>query len=84
MDASVLLRSEKKQSREVECGRDFGGRKEREGKREGRTRYGRCMRCTKDQEIERKCVAMGDRELGVTTRKFHVPGKQEPPRTPWG
>ena len=36
------------------------------------------------QEIEQRCVAMGDGELGVATRKSQMPRKQEPPRTPWG
>jgi hypothetical protein len=40
--------------------------------------------CTKGQEIEQKCVAMGDGELGVTTRKSQMLGEQEPPRTPQG
>jgi hypothetical protein len=44
------------------------------GKRWGRIRYGR--RCTEGQEIEQRCVAMGDVELGVATRKFQMPGKQ--------
>jgi hypothetical protein len=34
------------------------------------------------QEIEQRCVAMGDGELGVATRKSQMPGKQEPFRTP--
>jgi hypothetical protein len=29
-------------------------------------------------------VAMGDGKLGVATRKFQMPGKQEPPRIPTG
>ena len=57
------------------------GREEGEGER-GRIRYGkRWRRCTEGQEIEQRCVAMGDEELGVATRKFQMPGKQEPPRT---
>jgi hypothetical protein len=35
-----------------------------------------------DQETEQRCVAMGDKELGVAKRKFQMPGKQELPRTP--
>ena len=55
------------------------------GKREGRICYARRWeRCTEGQEIEQRCVAMGDGELGVATRKSQMPGKQEPPRTPWG
>jgi hypothetical protein len=46
--------------------------------------YGRRWgRCTKGQEIEQRCVAMGDGELVVATRKSQMPGKQEPPRTHW-
>ena len=63
----------------------MGGREEGEGKKRGRIRYGRrWRRCTEGQEIEQRCVAMGDGELGVATRKSQMPGKQEPPRTPWG
>ena len=61
--------------------RDLGGRK-KEGEKRGRIRYWR--RCTEDQEIEKRCIAMGDGELGVATRKFQMPGKQEAPRTQWG
>ena len=41
-------------------------------------------RCTEGQEIEQRCVAMGDGELGVATRKSQTPGKQETPRTQRG
>jgi hypothetical protein len=33
--------------------------------------------------FQQRYVAMGDGELGVATRKSQMPGKQEPPRTPW-
>jgi hypothetical protein len=47
--------------------------------------YGRRWnRCTEGQEIEQRCVAKGDRELGVANRNSQMPGKQEPPRTPRG
>ena len=43
----------------------MGGREEREAKMRGRIRYGRrWRRCTEGQEIEKRCVAMGDGELG--------------------
>ena len=59
------------------------GREEGERKRRGRIRYGRRWRkYTEGQEIEQRCVAMGDGEVGVAIRKFQMPGKQEPPRTP--
>jgi hypothetical protein len=41
-------------------------------------------RCTEGQEIEQRCVEMGDGELGVATRKSQMPGQQESPRTPLG
>ena len=45
----------------------------------GRIKYGRrWRRCTEGQEIEQRCVSMGDGELGVTTRKYQMPGKQDP------
>jgi hypothetical protein len=31
------------------------------------------------QEIEQRCVAMGDGELGLAIRKSQMPRKQEPP-----
>jgi len=36
------------------------------------------------QEIEQRCIAMGDGELGVATSKSQMPGKQEAPRTQHG
>jgi hypothetical protein len=40
------------------------------GKREGRICYGRrWKRCTEGQEIEQRCVAMGDEELGCCKKK---------------
>jgi hypothetical protein len=36
------------------------------------------------QEIEQRCVAMGDGKLGVVTNKFQVPGKLEVLRTQQG
>ena len=38
-------------------------------------------RCTEDQEIEQRYIAVGDGELGVATRKSQMLGKQEAPRT---
>jgi hypothetical protein len=32
-------------------------------------------RCTERQEIEQRCVTMGDGELGVINRKFQTSGK---------
>jgi hypothetical protein len=44
------------------------------GKRGGRIKYGRrWRRCTEDQEIEQWYVAIGDKELGVATRKSQMP-----------
>jgi hypothetical protein len=45
----------------------LGGREE--GKAKKRIKYGRRWKCTKGQEIKQKCVAMGDGEVGVATRK---------------
>ena len=51
-----------------------------EGKKRSRIRYGRrWRRCTEGQEIEQRCVAMGDGELGLAIRKSQMPRKQEPP-----
>ena len=38
-------------------------------------------RNTEGQEIEQRCIAEGVGGLGVFTRKFQIPGKQEAPRT---
>jgi hypothetical protein len=59
------------------------GRKKGEGwENRGRIRHGvRRKRCTEDQEIEQRCVAMGDGELGIAPRNSQMPGKQEPLRT---
>jgi hypothetical protein len=63
----------------------LGGREEGEGEKRERIRFGRrWRRCTEGQEIEQKCVAMGDGELGVATRKSQMPGMQEPLRIPQG
>jgi hypothetical protein len=60
----------------------LGGSEEGEGER-GRIKYGRrWRRCTEGQEIEQRCVAMGNGELGITTRKSPMPGQQELPRSP--
>jgi hypothetical protein len=58
---------------------------QRRRRKGGRIRTGRRgRRCTEGQEIEQRCVAMGDGELGEATRKSQMPGKQETPRTPQG
>jgi hypothetical protein len=41
-------------------------------------------RSIEGQEIEQKYVAVGDRELGIATRKSQTPEKLEAPRTLWG
>jgi hypothetical protein len=82
MHVSVLLRSG---NRVIKGSREWDGlgRNRRGGGEEGRIRYGRrWKRCIEIQEIEQRCVAMGDRELWVATRKSQMPGNQEPPRTP--
>ena len=85
VDASVLLRRGNKIIKGSRGWEGLGRKRGEGGEKRGRIRYGRrWRRCTEGQEIEQRCVAMGDGELGVATRKSQMPGKQEPPRTPWG
>ena len=85
VDASVLLRRGNKIIKGSRGWEELGRKRRRRGEKGVRIRYGRrWRRCTEGQEIEQRCVAMGDGELGVATRKSQMPGKQEPPRTPWG
>jgi hypothetical protein len=59
-------------------GRERGGR----GTNVNRSTYGRRLeRCTEDQQIELKRVAVGDGELGLVTRKTKMPVTKEVPRT---
>jgi hypothetical protein len=86
MSASVILRRGNKiimGGRRCEgLGWKKGGGGEGKG---GKIRYGRRRwRCTEGQKIEQRYAAMGDRELGVATRKPHVSGKQEALRTQKG
>ena len=81
MNASPLLGSGKKiikQSR----GRKGSGRERGKGrKRGGKIRCEKSLgRSTEGQEIEPCCVAVGDGELEVATRKSQMPGTQEIPR----
>jgi hypothetical protein len=81
-DSSVLLRRGKNIIKESRGWEGLGGIKEGESEKRGRIRYGkRWRRYTEGQEIEQRCVAMGVGDLGVTTRKFQMPVKQEPTRT---
>jgi hypothetical protein len=41
-------------------------------------------RSSEGQGIEWNCVAVGDGELGVASRKSQMPGKQEVPRSQGG
>jgi hypothetical protein len=51
-------------------------------KKRGKIRYERrWRRCTEGQEIEQRCIAMGDGKLGVATSKSQMPGKSQAPRT---
>ena len=62
----------------------MGRREEGEEKKRSRIRYERrWRRRTEGQEIEQRCVLMGDEELVVATIKSQMPEKQEPPRTSW-
>ena len=81
MDASLILRRGSKiimRSRR----RKRAGR-EREGEvKVSRIRCGkRLERCREGHKIEQRCIAVGDWELGIATRKSQMPGKQEAPRT---
>ena len=79
---SVMLRRGNKIIKESRGWEELG-RKRRGGGEKRRIRYGRrWRRCTEGQKIEQRCVAMGDGELGVATRKSQMPGKREPPKTP--
>ena len=60
----------------IKGGMDLEGRGG--GEKRGTIRYGRrCRRCTEGQEINQRCFAMGDGELGVATRKSQMPRNQE-------
>ena len=66
--------------------RDLGGRKDEEGK-VGASQICKDMvegESTEGQELQSRCVAVGERELGVATRKSQMPGTQEVPRTQQG
>jgi hypothetical protein len=73
-------------SLKVEEERDLGGREEAEGKGVGGLIqiWEEMGGNTKGQEFERKCVAVGEGELGVTSRMSQMPGTQEVPRTHQG
>ena len=64
--------------------RDMGGRKEGKEKGGGLKYRRRWGKSTEGQEFERSCVAVGDGELGIATRKSQMPRKQEAPRTQQG
>ena len=38
---------------------------------------GEGRQCTEDQEIEQRCVEMGDGEVGIASINTQMPGKQE-------
>jgi hypothetical protein len=85
VNVSVLLRRENKI---IKGNRRWEGlgrkRREREGKDEKSQVWEEMEEITEGQNIEQRCVAMGNRELRIATIKSHMPGKQEPPRTPLG
>ena len=81
VDASVLHRRGDKIIMGGRGGRELGRRGGREEEKWGRIRCGRRWgKCTECEEIEQRCVAIGDGELGVATRKSQMPEKQEVPR----
>ena len=55
-----------------------------EKKKRDRIMYGRDGGDVQRVRKYERCVAMGEVELEVATRKSQMPGKQEPPRTPQG
>jgi hypothetical protein len=68
-------------------GREGGSWRKRGGrgkKKQGQNRYWTGQeRSTEGQETQLKHVAVWHGKLGVVTRKYHTPGKQEAPRTQW-
>jgi hypothetical protein len=70
LDASVLLR---RGNNIIKGSRGWEGHRKKRGRRGemmGRIRYGRRgRRCTDGQEIEQRCIAVGNGELGVASRK---------------
>jgi hypothetical protein len=56
-----------------------------EGDKRGRIRYGRrWRRCSEGREIEQKCVAIGNGELGAATRKVPDARKATASQGPMG
>jgi len=84
VDASVLLGKGNKIITEGRRWEGPGRKKGGKGKRATGSGVGGDRRSTDAQEIEQRCAAIGDKELGVATRKFQMPGKQEVPRTQQG
>ena len=64
--------------------RDLGGRKEGREKRGWFTHRSRWGRSTKCQKFHRRCLAVGEAELGVATRKSQILEVQEVSRTQQG
>ena len=62
-------------------GRKELGREKAQGQKKGaKVRYGRSEgECTEGQDFEQSCVALGNGELGVATRKSWMPGNQMAP-----
>jgi len=61
-------------------GREGPGKERRGGGEKGGAGSGMGRdRSIDGQEIERRCVAVGDRELDVVTKKSQIPWKQEVP-----
>ena len=83
VDASVLLRRGNKIiTRGGGCEGLGGKRGEEEEKRKAGSGVGGDG--GDGQEIEQRCVAMGDEKMGVPKRKYQMPGNQEAPRTQQG
>ena len=83
MDACVLLRRGNKIIKGSRGQEGLGRKKRGRGGKEGKNQV--WEEITEGQEFEQRCVAIGDGELGVATRKSQMLGKKDtPPRTPGG
>ena len=84
VDGTVLVGREKKIISGSK-GREGSQREKKGTKRGDLFRYGRRWgKSTECQEFERRRVAMGEGEVGVSTRKSQMPRTQEIPRTQHG
>jgi hypothetical protein len=79
VDVSVLHRRGNNIIKKEEGRKHLGRREKGEGKKRGRIRYGRIW----SRFVEgQRCLAIGDGELGVATKKSQMLVKQETTSTP--